>query len=350
MKRHDGLNRRAMTFGGAAVVASVAAPSIVRAQAKKIVYATWGGSWEAAMKKAWFGPFTQETGIEVQTVSGNTYGKLQAMVEAKRTEWDVIEGLPELGRVGAQKGLLEPIDFTKIDRTSFLDRPGLVTEFVVPQQLFGRLLVYSKKLAKAPASWADLFDLAAFPGKRALYNRPEGGPVEAALLADGVAPDKLYPLDVDRAFKKLSTIRDHILFYDSPGQAEQFLSDGQASMSLLADGRALNIKNAGAQVELEPKVTLLTWSVLGVPKGAPNKDGAMAFLAYATSVKGQVAIALEYNYGPVVGKAWEQIPPERAKILSGGPATDGKAVYQNAVWWGENLEKVNEKFQAWKLG
>jgi putative spermidine/putrescine transport system substrate-binding protein len=339
-----------MLGGGVALAAGLTAPAIVRAQARKIVYATWGGSWEAAMKKAWFVPFTQATGIEVQTVSGNTYGKLQAMVEAKRTEWDVMEGLPELGRVGAQKGLLEPIDFGKIDRKSFLDRPGLVTDYVVPQQLFGRLLVYSTKLPKAPTSWADLFDAKTFPGKRALYNRPEGGPLEAALLADGVPADKLYPLDVDRALKKLTTIRDQILFYETPGQAEQFLSDGQATMSLLADGRALNIKNAGAAVEIEPRASLLTWSVLAVPKGAPSKDAAMEFLAYATSVKGQVAISMEYTYGPVVPKAWEQIPPERAKILSGGPSTQGQAVYQNATWWGENLEKVNEKFQAWKLG
>jgi len=350
MKQNEVFSRRSVLSSGVAVAAVIAAPSILRAQAKKIVYATWGGSWEAAMKKAWFTPFTEATGIDVQTVSGNTYGKLQAMVEAKRTEWDVIEALPELGRVGPQKGLLEPIDFGKIDRNAFLDRPGLVTDFVVPQQLFGRLLVYSTKLAKAPSSWADIFDTKTFPGKRALYNRPEGGPIEAALLADGVAADKLYPLDIDRALKKLSTIRDQILFYDTPSQAEQFLSDGQASMSLLADGRALSIKKAGAQVELEPKVTLLTWSVLAVPKGAINKDAAMDFIAYATSAKGQVAIALEYNYGPVVGKAWEQIPSDRAKMLSGGPATEGKAVYQDAVWWGENLEKVNEKFLAWKLG
>lgn len=348
--RRIATSRRTVLKFGAAATSLLAAPSILRAQGKKIVYATWGGSWEAAMKKAWFAPFTAQTGIEVVTVSGNTYGKLQAMVEAKKTEWDVIEALPELGRVGPEKGLLEPIDFKKIDRKAFLDREGLVTDFVVPQQLFGRVMVYSKKLEKAPSTWADLFDLKTYPGKRTIYNRPEGGPIEAALLADGVPADKLYPLDVDRALKKLATIRDQILFYETPGQGEQFLSDGQATIALLADGRALNIKNAGANVEIEPKVSLLTWSVLAVPKGAPNKDAAMDFIAYATSVKGQVAVALEYNYGPVVTQAWKEIPAERLKILSGGPATDGKAVFQNAKWWGENLAKVNEKFQAWKLG
>jgi putative spermidine/putrescine transport system substrate-binding protein len=345
-----GLTRRAALGVTIAAAGSLAAPTVLRAQARKIVYATWGGSWETAMRKAWFTPFTQATGIDVQTVSGNTYGKLQAMVEARRTEWDVMEGLPELGRLGAAKGLLEPVDYTRVDRKSFLDRPGLVTDHVVPQQLFGRLLVYSKKLAKAPTGWADLFDTRTFPGKRALYNRPEGGPLEAALLADGVPADKLYPLDVDRAFRKLTTIRDQILFYETPGQAEQFLSDGQASMSLLADGRAHNIKNAGAPVEIEPRASLLTWSVLAVPKGAPNKDAAMEFLAYATSVKAQAAICMEYTYGPVVPKAWDLIPAERAQILSGGPSTQGQAIYQNAEWWGSNLEKVNEKFQAWKLG
>ena len=273
MKRHDGLNRRSITFGGVAVAASVAAPSIVRAQATKIVYATWGGSWEAAMKKAWFGPFTQETGIEVQTVSGNTYGKLQAMVEFKRTEWDVIEGLPELGRVGAQKGLFEPIDFTKIDRTSFLDRPGLVAEFVVPQQLFGRLLVYSKKLAKAPASGRTCSTSQRSLASAHCTTAPRVGPVEAALLADGVAPRQALSArcrsGVQEAFHHS---RSHpVLSFAWPSRAVP--ERRSASMSLLADGRALNIKNAGAQVELEPRVTLLTWSVLRVPKGAPTGCG-----------------------------------------------------------------------------
>jgi putative spermidine/putrescine transport system substrate-binding protein len=183
-----------------------------------------------------------------------------------------------------------------------------------------------------------------------MYNRVESGLLEAALLADGVPADKLYPIDVTRALKKLGQLRDHILWYETVTQSEQFMRDGQASMGLLADGRALSVKNSGAPVELAPEVSILTWSVFVVPKGAPNKEAAMKFLNYVLSVKAQVDIAMEYNYGPVVPEAWEQIPKERLNIISGGPASKGKAVFQNATWWAANLEKTTEQFQQWMLG
>ena len=61
--------------------------------------------------------------------------------------------------------------------------------------------------SRARSRWADLFDTAKIPGKRTFYKWSAPGVLEIALLADGVAPDKLYPLDLDRAFKKLDTIK-----------------------------------------------------------------------------------------------------------------------------------------------
>ena len=37
-------------------------------------------------------------------------------------------------------------------------------------------------------------------------------------MADGVAPDKLYPLDVDRAFKKLEEIKPNITVWWTSGR------------------------------------------------------------------------------------------------------------------------------------
>jgi putative spermidine/putrescine transport system substrate-binding protein len=345
------ISRRTLLAGSAAAGTALAAPSIVRAQgAGRIVYACWGGSWEAAMRKAWAAPFTKETGIEVVTVGGNTLGRLQAMVEAGRTEWDVVEGLPDMARVGAEKNLLEPIDFSVVDRGNIMDRAELISPYSVPEVIFGRVMVYNKKFTDPPKTWADFWDTSRFPGKRTFYKRAEGGTLEVALLADGVPADKLYPLDIDRALKKLTAIRGEILWHDTPAHGEQFLSDGQAALGFLADGRAWNIKNNGAPVELQQSVNLLTWSVFVVPKGAPNKAGAMKFLSYVTSPKPQAAVAMEYPYGPIAPKAWEMIPPERRRILSGSPETSGSAVFQNADWWGKNLERATEKFQGWMIG
>ncbi|PTM40031.1 ABC transporter substrate-binding protein [Bosea sp. 124] len=343
-----GASRRDLLKLSAAAIATVAAPSVLRAQAGEIVFASWGGSWEAAMREAWFKPFTQKTGIGVRTVSGNAYGRIQAMVEAGKTEWDVVEVLPDFQWIGAEKKLLEPIDFNLVDKTPIMAGADLVTPYSVPQVLFSRLIAYNKKLSPAPKSFADIFDTKKFPGKRAFYSKANGAFLEAALLADGVAPSALYPLDIERALKKLSTIRDDILFYETNAQAEQFVTDGQAVIGLIPDGRALSAQKNGAPIEIAYDLSFLTWSAMVVPKGAPRAKQAMEFLAYTLTPDAQAAIAKAYTYGPVVPKAFDMIPAERAAILSGGPQMKN-AVIMGEKWWGANLAAATEKVNAWKL-
>ena len=346
-----GMNRRGFLQTAAAGTALIASPSILRAQdSKRVVFANWGGSWETAMKKAWWEPFTKETGVQVVGATGNTLGRLQAMVDANKVEWDLIEGLPELARVGAEKGLLEKLDFNIIDRSQLMKRDEFFNDYSVPEVIFGRILTYSTKLPEKPTDWTAMWDTKKFPGKRALYNRVESGLLEMALLADGVPADKLYPLDVPRALKKLGQIRNDIIWYETVPQSEQLMRDGQASMGVLADGRALNVKNSGAPVDMQPEASLLTWSVFVIPKRAPNKTAAMQFINHVLKVQQQVAIAMAYNYGPVVPAAWDQIPADRQNIVSGGPATKGKAVFLNSDWWAANLEKTTEDFRQWLLG
>jgi putative spermidine/putrescine transport system substrate-binding protein len=272
------------------------------------------------------------------------------MVQAGKVEWDLMEGLPELARVGAEKGLLEKLDFSVIDRSGIMKRPEFFNDYSIPEVIFGRVLIYDKRLPQKPTNWASFWDVKTFPGKRTFYNKVESGIIEAALLADGVPADKLYPLDVDRAFKKLGQIREHIIWYTSVTQSEQIMREGQATMGLLADGRALSVKSGGAPVEVAMDVGLLTWSVFVVPKGAPNKEAAMRFLAFVLDERRQTAVAMEYNYGPVVPTAWKNIPAERHNLISGGPNVEKTAVFLNADWWTANLQATTEKFQQWLLG
>ena len=335
----------------AGLAAAVARPRPAAA-AGRVVYATWGGSWEQAIRKAWFEPFTKKTGTSVVSVTGPDYGKIRAMVQANRTEWDVVEVNPDFQWIGQREGLLEPLDFRVIDRSRIMPGADLVTDFAVPQVLWSRVLFYNtKQFSKAnhPQSWAEAWDLKKYPGKRAFASKTNGGSLEAALLADGVAPDKLYPLDVPRALKSLDKIRSEIIWFDTNAQAEQFMTDEQAVLGLVPDGRALSAKQRGAPAEIEYNQSLMTWSTMVVPKGAPNKEAAMQFLAYALGIEGQAAVAMNYTYGPVVPQAFDALPRERATMLSGGPQQAGRFILANEKYWGENLEKVTESFNAWRL-
>lgn len=343
--------REILRAAAAAGLASVAWPRSAESAAGRIVYATWGGSWEQAARKAWFDPFTKKTGIQVVTVTGPDYGKVRAMVQARRTEWDIVEVNPDFQWIGAREGLLEPMDFRLVDRSQIMPGPDLVTDFSVPAVLWSRVMFYNTKQFSKEHSrtWTEFWDVKRFPGKRALASKTNGGSLEVALLADGVPGEKLYPLDVDRALRSLDRIREHIIWFDTNAQGEQYMTDEQAVLGLVPDGRALSAKGRGAPIEIEYNQSILTWSSMVVPKGAPNKDGAMQFLAYALSPEGQAAVAIAYTYGPVVPAAYKLIPSERAVMLSGGPQQAGRYVLANEKWWGENLERVTEKFNAWRL-
>jgi len=349
-----GITRRTFLSTAAAGLSAGAAlwPHPTTAQKGRVVFATWGGSWEEAMRKAWFQPFTQKTGIEVVTVSGPDYGKVRAMVKAGQTEWDIVECNPDFQWIGPREGLLERLDFKVIDRTPIVPDPKLVTEYSVPQVFWARVMVYNtKQFSKEnhPRSWQDVWDLNRFPGKRALYSKTNGGSLEIALLADGVPPDKLYPLDVNRALKSLDRIKSQVIWYDTNQQITQYMVGGQFAVGIAPDGRALAAIGQSAPIAIEYNQSILTWSAFVVPKGAPNREGAMSLLAYVLTPQAQAAIAMAFPYGPVVAKAYDSIPPERAAILAGGPQQAGRYILADERWWAENLNEVTEKFTAWRI-
>src|SRR3546814_8333548 len=86
-----------------------------------------------------------------------------------------------------------------------------------------------------PSSLQDLFDLERFPGPRGLRRTPMTN-LEWALLADGGPGDKVYSLlrteaGVARAFAKLATIRDDIVWWEDATEPARLLEEGRGVMT-----------------------------------------------------------------------------------------------------------------------
>ncbi|MQU74699.1 extracellular solute-binding protein, partial [Sinorhizobium medicae] len=180
----------------AATVATIATSA--PATAADLVFSSWGGTTQDAQKAAWADKFTEKTGINVLQDGPTDYGKMKAMVEANAVTWDVVDVEGDYAAQAGKKGLLEKLDFSVIDKSK-LD-PRFVTDYSVGSFYYSFVIGCNKDVVDAcPKTWADLFDTEKFPGKRAFYKWSAPGVIEAALLADGVPADKLYPLDLDRA-------------------------------------------------------------------------------------------------------------------------------------------------------
>lgn len=199
--------------------------------AGSLVFVDWGGTNTDARIEKNIKPFEEKTGIKVTVVTPSDYAKLIAMVENGTTEWDVMNCDAYWGVYAGKKGYLEPIDYKTV--TEKLDK-AVELEHVVGAEVYDSVISYNSDkytADSAPKSWTDFYDLQKFPGKRAVWQYPVTV-LESALLADGVPMDKLYPLDLDRAFAKLDTIKGSIVWWTKGAQPAQMLSTGEADIAL----------------------------------------------------------------------------------------------------------------------
>lgn len=311
---------------------------------ESLTYRGYAGISLEAQKKAFLEPFAAATGIEVNTVDA-TYDDIRAMVDAGETTIDMAETDPffALGNCGTYA---EPLDYSIIDTT---DLPAeFVSECAVPSFTYAVMLAYNPDvLDSAPRSWTDFFDTEAFPGKRAIYGESaSGGTLEIALLADGVAPEDLYPLDVDRALAKLDTIRDDLVIFDTMADSERLMVEGDVAMIEGWQARVLGARLEGSRFKVIPSERIVAYDVFMVPKGTPNRELGMRLIAEAVGVAAQEEYSSVVPYGAINRRAKPTALDEEHKDLMIGDYRD-EAVIQDQQWWAENHEAATQAWEEW---
>lgn len=329
---------------GVGVAASTAAAE------ESIVVVGQGGSYQAAQRKAFFEPFTKETGIKIIEQSPADNGKFQAMVESGNVEWDVVDSGQGFVLRGTKLNLFEPIDYTA-NGISKDDFPAeLVTGYSVPSIVWSTTLNYNTdqvKPEKSAKSWAQFWDVENFPGERTLPKNPVNL-LEIALLADGVEPSKLYPLDIDRAFRSLDRIKPHIqVWWETAGKAEQLLVDGEVAYSAAGQARIQKARRDGAHVAVNWEQGTQTSQSWVIPRGSKHREAALKFIAFVSAPERQAELSKYIDYGPSNKKAFQFIAA--GTELPTSPELQGKQVLTDPAWWAENCDVVNDRFNKWLL-
>jgi putative spermidine/putrescine transport system substrate-binding protein len=313
---------------------------------------TPGGAYEEAWRKAAWERFAEETGIQIVPIAANL-AKVLAMVESGNIELDVLD----IGEIGAlqlaQKGALEKLDTSRFALTNLGDVEP-VKEYYLGNNYYATILAYNTNTFpdKHPTTWAEFWDVKAFPGPRMLQDLAAAQPdLEFALLADGVPMDQLYPLDVDRAFKKLTEIRPHITkWWDSGAVAAQMLADKQVVLGSVWNGRVQVLIDGGAPLAIEWNQGTLNLQAFCILKGAPNLENAYKYIDFVLQPEIQAAFAKNIAYGPANRKAFEYIDEVTAAKLPTSPEHLGMMFVNNAQWWLENRDMVAERWQEFLLG
>jgi putative spermidine/putrescine transport system substrate-binding protein len=332
----------------AAAATSLAAPHIVRAKPASIVVASSGGKLEEAFTTAYYKPFTARTGIEIISTT-NTYSKLKAMVDAGAVEWDVAQIDSAAAATNAMLGLLEKLDYGVIDKTDLIE--GVPHDNYIPCDVAAAVMSWNTKNVKpaeAPQSWSDLWDMKRFSGQRGFWKQPFQT-MEIALMADGVAKDKLYPIDVERALKSLDQIKSQIFWWSSGGQSAQILIDGDIAAGMSWNGRVFDPKQSGAPVDFSFNQSLLVADSWVIPRGSKNRQVAMEFIAFSLQATPQAEFATAIPYGPVNRKALALLDKQRLGFLPSSDENLPRGVFQNFDWWAQNGQKAGERFNSWIL-
>lgn len=306
----------------------------------ELVITSGGGTWEAAQKKAFFDPFTRDTGIKVVLVPED-HAKLLASVKLGQPEADMTS-VPGGALAGfVEKDAVEKIDYSLFAKETLDEMPEqMKNENGVGALLYSIGVGYNTTKfpkGKEPKNWVDFYDVKKFPGARSLpkcEKLVDGGLLEGALMGDGVASDKVYPIDMDRAFAKVAELKPHVgRWWVAGADAPQSLISGEVDMAAAYNGRIFGAKKDGAPVELSWDQSLLQYDFWVLMKGSPNKENAEKFLAYISRPEPQAAFAEAISYGPVNEKAFSLVPKELLDILPGSPAIAKKQVFQDYKWW-----------------
>jgi putative spermidine/putrescine transport system substrate-binding protein len=332
----------------------------------EVVMMSWGGAYGKSQEEAYNKPFTAETGIAVTMVDAdNPATPLKAQVEAGNVTVDVADvEFSDAVRL-CDEGLLETIDLAMLpaapDGTpaaeDFID--GALQDCAVANIVWSTVFAYNtENNATAPSTIADFFDTEGFPGKRGLRKSAKAT-LEMALMGDGVPAAEVYDVlgtedGVDRAFAKLDTIKDDIVWWEAGAQPPQLLADGEVVMSTAYNGRIFN----AAIAENQPLVVvwdgqILDFDLFVVPKGAPNLENAMKYIAYSTDTQRLADQASWISYGParkssgaLVG-LYSDGKTEMGPHMPTAAANLGNALVNDFEFWVDMDAELNERFNAW---
>lgn len=343
--RHGFSRREFIGLTATTAVATIAATAFDGAFAADdgpFVIANWGGITSRAMLNAWGAPFTAATGRPVEAAIFD-YGKFSTQIKEGKVEWNWadVEGWYPLANADLLQDIPADLGLTADD---FVD-PSLFSKKAVGSYLNSYVIAYrTDKDRPHPATWAEFFDTAKFPGKRSLYNWPYGM-IEIALLADGVPMDQLYPLDLDRAFEKIKSIKGDIVFWNTGAEAQQFIVSDAVDFIVPWSSRVSYLALGGLPVGIEWNQNLRIADFHVIPNGT-DAAASLAFIKAALDPDAQAEFARQSGgLAPVTKAGAEKVSDDLKPYLATTPENWRKGIGSiNDEWWAANLSDVTKRW------
>ncbi len=318
-----------------------------------LTYVSYGGTGQQAQIDAWQTPYTAaHPNVTFSNTSPPDPAQVKAQVTSGQVQWNIVTTAPYLAAQNCGT-LYEKLDIPGIDKSQFA--PGEIGDCYITDFRYSIVLSYNKTKwpdpATAPKTLADYFDTKKFPGKRGVVPTVQDGFLETALLAQGVSPKKMYPLDVDKALSEWDKIKSDTIFAANPGALVQAITSVQVDMQLMVQARSKALLDTGANVGVIWDKTVTSLDGLAIPKGSPNKEAIEKFFSYLLQPEPSAKMAELAGAGAANTKAKPTYTANGDAVNAFGPVNTGKVTMQvDAAYWGKNYNQVQAQVTNWLNG
>ena len=340
--------------------------------ADSMTLVSWGGAYQRSQDEAYVKPYLEmhpDVSVSWDESSNEAVARLRAMNEAGNIAWDLVDVVAADAIRLCDEGLAMEYDPEDLlaegdDGTSAEDDFGdlIVSDCFIPQIVYSTTVGYRTDLVgdTAPTDICALFDLEAYPGKRALERRPINN-MEWALYCDGVAKDEIYdvletPEGQDRALAKLDSIKDETVWWSAGADTPQLLADGEVIMGSTYNGRLFSV------IEEQDQPVGMLWDMQVfdldgwiIPTGLSDESLARVkdFVMFATDTQRLADQAKYISYGParqssapLVGEHAE-LGIDMAPHMPTDPANAENTLLYNYEFWADYRDDIDAKFQSW---
>ena len=350
-------------------IAAMSAFTAGSAVAADLTVVSWGGAYTKSQVEAYHKPWMSKTGKSIVSEDyGGGIAEIKAQVESGNVTWDVVDVELSDAIRACDEGLLEEIDHGMLpaapDGTAAVDDflPGTLHDCAVSNIIWSSVYVYDSSKVRnwnAPKTMADFFNADAYPGKRGMRKNPKVT-LEFALIADGVPTSEVYNVlgteeGVARAFAKLDTIKDDIVWWEAGAQPPQLLADGEVIFTTAWNGRVFNAVAAEDQTfEMVWDGQVYDLDLWVIPKGSKNVEAALDFVSFSTATEQLAAQASWISYGPArassvakIGTYHDNAAINMADHMPTAPGNFKNALQNDFEFWADNADELNERFNSW---
>jgi putative spermidine/putrescine transport system substrate-binding protein len=318
-----------------------------------VTVTSYGGSYNDQLTQTILNPFAKQSGIKPTLLANTSLAGLKAQVQSGDVQWDLVEITAPEYETAVAEGLLEKFDYNIISDKGL---PGYAkADYGIKYLSFLFVMAWDERVipdGKAPSDWAQFFDQNRFSTKRSIYNQlSDSSVLEAALLADGVPFEKIYPLDVDRALRVLGQHpgKDKLLYHSTNQEPIQQLTSGEVALSTSFNNRINAARADGAKLNFSPQNAVLAGDYFVVPKGAKNKEAAFKLMNFMSNdAEAGAAFDKVTNLTLANTPALSKLPKEIADSLPTSPKLAEKILLRDDKWWAQNLKQTEQKFKLWQ--